>query len=465
MNEQYLLIAGIAVLAAVFVRLIIRWHRAEAQRKAERHSAAQKAREVALRQERQNSEYGPNSKNLQPGSRVAPERVPLSDPFAQTLTGSVSPQSIAKWEAEIHQIGRQMIGQLDSKMVALQTLTMEANRAANRLEILVEHLENLAQGQQNLQSQNPAPPSAESKKTPASTPSSSGESSPTHSVGHPPEWQMEEEEPLQNDPFAEFYAENLVPQTSESAAQNSQTPPQTLIHAEDAKQAVHAAVFDELDGDKRAGKETRSNSEKATSDVGQLAVEEKRATILQPLENTGENKTDQPLGPEPVDLSLRMPTAGNLASGIGLGMERSEQTPSRTSPRKRLSPSRNAAVSLSGHNSDSPLSHGAASMPGGRAGGTSGSGEASALPHRQARTPLSVGSLFDDNVAARDEMARARGNVITAGSPKPTMPPDSHVELRRQIELLSDYGYSPRQIAQSLEISVGEVDLVLNLRK
>ena len=47
----------------------------------------------------------------------------------------------AKWEAEIQQMGQQIIGQLDRKMTALQAITSEGNRMANRLEIFVEHLE------------------------------------------------------------------------------------------------------------------------------------------------------------------------------------------------------------------------------------------------------------------------------------------------------------------------------------
>jgi len=47
----------------------------------------------------------------------------------------------AKWEEKIQQMGQQIIGRLDRKMMALQAITLEGNRMANRLEVFVEHLE------------------------------------------------------------------------------------------------------------------------------------------------------------------------------------------------------------------------------------------------------------------------------------------------------------------------------------
>ena len=67
---------------------------------------------------------------------------PLGIPFTGTIQGNA-----AKWEAEIHNLGRQIIGQIDSKMAALQAMTLDANRTANRLELLVEHLEQFARTQ------------------------------------------------------------------------------------------------------------------------------------------------------------------------------------------------------------------------------------------------------------------------------------------------------------------------------
>jgi DNA-directed RNA polymerase specialized sigma24 family protein len=37
--------------------------------------------------------------------------------------------------------------------------------------------------------------------------------------------------------------------------------------------------------------------------------------------------------------------------------------------------------------------------------------------------------------------------------------------LRKEIEMLSNYGYEAKEIARQLNVSVGEVDLVLQLRE
>ena len=147
--QNILLLAGVAVLTASLIwHIRLRYQRAT-RRASDRRAAAMAAREA----ERKRREiYGESSKNKPAsGSRVAPNRIPLVEPFDATFTGGVPPRSIAKWETEIHQIGRQMIGQIDSKSVVLQTLTLEANRAANRLEILIDHLESLLKNTKALQ--------------------------------------------------------------------------------------------------------------------------------------------------------------------------------------------------------------------------------------------------------------------------------------------------------------------------
>ena len=134
-----LLIAGIAILSATLIRSIILHRRRTAKRITDRRAAIQAAREAERKRLAMLAE--PPKVKLATGTHAIPERVPLGDPHDVTFTGGVPPRSIAKWETEIHQIGRQMIGQIDSKSVVLQTLTREANRAANRLEILIDHLE------------------------------------------------------------------------------------------------------------------------------------------------------------------------------------------------------------------------------------------------------------------------------------------------------------------------------------
>ena len=59
----------------------------------------------------------------------------------------------AQWEAEVRQKGNRIIGQLDQKLTALQAVTLEGNRMANRLEIFAEHLEQTTQKQMEWQRQ------------------------------------------------------------------------------------------------------------------------------------------------------------------------------------------------------------------------------------------------------------------------------------------------------------------------
>jgi cell division GTPase FtsZ len=75
---------------------------------------------------------------------------PLPKKRAPLLSGLLK-SSAEKWEAEIQQLGQQIIGQIDSKILALRATTLNANRMATRLEILVEQLEQIAQRQSELQ--------------------------------------------------------------------------------------------------------------------------------------------------------------------------------------------------------------------------------------------------------------------------------------------------------------------------
>ena len=133
------LLLGILIVITTLLRQIGQRNRLNA-RKRQQHEAAIRAAEKAERQRRQETVV-PKSKIIPPQTRL-----PLADPFATPFTGNI--QGIAaKWEAEVHQIGRQIIGLIDSKMAALQAITLDANRTANRLEILVEHLEQIARQQ------------------------------------------------------------------------------------------------------------------------------------------------------------------------------------------------------------------------------------------------------------------------------------------------------------------------------
>jgi hypothetical protein len=74
---------------------------------------------------------------------------------------------------------------------------------------------------------------------------------------------------------------------------------------------------------------------------------------------------------------------------------------------------------------------------------------------------LSFESLYDDKLAKRDNetiFATAAPRNVVAG-----LPAESRFDQQKQVKMLHDYGYTPRQIAQTLNISLGEVDLILKL--
>ena len=136
---QYGLLVGILIIIMVLLRQLGARRRQDIRQ--------QRQREVTIRSA-QEAERQSKSQVLLPKSKVIPPktRAPLGDPFGTPFVGSIQGHA-AKWEAEIHQLSRQIIGQIDSKMAALQAITLDANRTANRLEILAEHLEQIARNQ------------------------------------------------------------------------------------------------------------------------------------------------------------------------------------------------------------------------------------------------------------------------------------------------------------------------------
>ena len=133
------LLLGIIIVIVVQLRLISRRTRESIKKQRQQETDQQAAEKAERKRQRE---------TVIPKSKVLPSqtRGPMADPFSAPFAGNIQGVA-AKWEAEIHQIGRQIIGQIDSKMAALQAITLDANRTANRLEILVEHLEQIARQQ------------------------------------------------------------------------------------------------------------------------------------------------------------------------------------------------------------------------------------------------------------------------------------------------------------------------------
>jgi len=138
-NTYFLFLLGLIIIIVTLLRLF--WQRVR------QNTEKQRQRETALKMAQEAERKTITQTNLPPSKRAMPQtRVPLGNSLGTPFTGAIQGQA-ARWEAEIHQLGRQIIGQIDSKMAALQAITLDANRTANRLEILVEHLEEIARMQ------------------------------------------------------------------------------------------------------------------------------------------------------------------------------------------------------------------------------------------------------------------------------------------------------------------------------
>ena len=129
-------ILALFVLVIVVVALLKQMSHRQRQSDKKRRQLETNQQAAAQNAERQQKTQVPSSQN-----RMLPEN-PSDTSFAGNIQGTA-----ARWEAELQQIGCKTIGQIDSKIVALQAVTLHANRTANCLEILVEHLEQISRQQ------------------------------------------------------------------------------------------------------------------------------------------------------------------------------------------------------------------------------------------------------------------------------------------------------------------------------
>ena len=144
-HSDLIALLGIALVTMTMFRMALQRIRKKTEREQQREIAIQAAQDAERKE--QLAAAVPKLKVPPPKTRA-----PLGNPLGTPFTGNT--QGIAaKWEAEVHQIGRQIIGQIDCKMAALQAITVDANRTANRLEMLVEHLEQIARKQTEWQQQ------------------------------------------------------------------------------------------------------------------------------------------------------------------------------------------------------------------------------------------------------------------------------------------------------------------------
>ncbi|MDR1964610.1 MAG: hypothetical protein LBQ50_12585 [Planctomycetaceae bacterium] len=356
-NTTLYMIAGIIITTASLLLHQFKRRRLEAERQAKRRAVAEAAQDAERKRQPMKESVKIKPERSYAG---ASERVPLADLSERQFNGAYSPRNIAKWEAEIHQIGRQMIGTLDSKMVALQTLTQEANRAANRMELLLERFEQLAQ--------------------------------------------FNAKPPQNKEPSQQFLAREKEFLAREK--ENEETPRQPehfsgFIPAGTAELPAQSLVLNDFESElDRFEQQITAEPPEPVPHATILKIEE--SNPLNRFASTGSLQPNATLATAKPFTASKLPETGN-------GTKPSYYE-------KPLPP-------------PLPL---------------------------QRTTNLSFGSLYDDELAERE-----RGKVFAVAAPAHS---SSRLDLQKQVEMLHNYGYTPRQIAQSLNVTVGEVDLMLKLK-
>lgn len=402
---MFYMIAGIVIITASLMLHQFKRRRRELEQQAKHRATVEVAKE--LEQKRQ-SQMGKIVKTKPEKSySTAPERVPFPDLSDKQFTGTYSPRNIAKWEAEIHQIGRQMIGTLDSKMVVLQTLTQEANRVANRIELLLERFEELAKTQFNSklqQNEEPTQSLSNKEKTLSKLPENLPNLIPAGIAELPAKSLVLKD--LQPDQFQQPDT-NKIPET---------IPHVTILKVEETKKEnkpekwSHSTESSEQQFPPTISlSTTNSLTNPLTNSFGSLELPEGKAEkkLLETRNETKSPYYEKPIHSQEItNNSLR-----NRVTGTVLQTK--------------------------------PL---------------------------QKQENLSFNSLYDDELVEREHgkvfavaaPSAAPSPAPSAANPKPTT--DSRLDLQKQIAMLTNYGYTPRQIAQSLNITVGEVDLLLKLK-
>ncbi|MDR0610689.1 MAG: hypothetical protein LBG58_11305 [Planctomycetaceae bacterium] len=414
---MFYMVAGIIIMTASLLLHQFKRRRLELERQARQRAAVEAIRETERKQQQFQTGKTVKTKPEKTSSAI-PERIPLPDLPNQQFTGAYSPRNIAKWEVEIHQIGRQMIGTLDSKMVALQTLTQEANRAANRIELLLERFEELVKPQFNPINQN-------NQSNQNNQNSQNNQNDPNNRIG-------------QNSRIDQKFPQNNEFQQSPISKENlTSTLPENLpnlIPAGTAELPATSLVLNNLQPDQTQ----QPNSTETLDPIP-------RATILKAEEIKEKNKSEK--------RSHSAELLGEpLPSTISLSI---------TNPRQHRSSIESPEI---GKGTKSPYYEKPTSSPeiANNSLRHNVTGTGSRMKPLQKPENQSFGSLYDDKLAEREHE-----EVFAVAAPsRSNSPPTSasRLDLQKQIEMLDNYGYSPRQIAQSLNMTVGEVDLLLKLK-
>jgi hypothetical protein len=338
---------GLIVIIVSVLQLRKRY-RQESERQKNQLAAISAAQEEERRRQKQKGE----EQRQKPGT---PElnRVPIAPPPQDKFTGTIPQGQIAKWEAEIFTIGRQIIGQIDSKMVAIETLTLEATRAANRLELLIEHFEQLTE---NINSKK----NNDQKKSHRNT----------IETNHKPESQNQQQ--LNN-------TETLV-SNEKTAPENTEQKPEKFI---DYLSELETEINDFQDKIDEFGKA-------------------KDVTILKAVDNIHQFDDSQ--------LAKKQSENSN-----SINSQKNVNLPHLSSPR------------FPGNNIDNEKSN------------STNTKEAKQEQNRTVGLPIE--SLFNESAD------------------------NTNIPQKKQIEMLANYGYNTKQIAQNMNMTIGEVEMILSLKK
>jgi hypothetical protein len=379
MNTTHFLILGIVIIIISLMVQLRKRYKSESERKKKQYEAilkAQKEKRDELIQK------GEDPKN-KPGTAEI-TRIPIGAPFSNKFAGTSAQGQLAKLEVEIYSLGRQLIGQLDSKMVAIETLTLEANRTANRLELLIEHFEQITN-------------------------------------------KLENQRKTKNETETKTETKIQYQQTNNTTKiiQNNSITESTIPKNENTKQKIEPQPINFNDYLNEFETEINNFRDKV-DDFG----ESKEVTILHVVaeqDKKSPNKSDKiepvkikpdPITPTPI--SILTPTATPTPT----------QTPASASTSKT-----------------DPFSLSAPRFPG------------SDTNEKKIRTNIATNNR-DNNQPA----SLSIDTLFNEPSTHKTTNKNTSITNRKQVEMLANYGYSTKEIAQNLNIPIGEVDLILNTK-
>ncbi|MDR0335899.1 MAG: hypothetical protein LBI18_02305, partial [Planctomycetaceae bacterium] len=107
-NTMLYMVAGIVIMTASLILHQFKRRRREQELQAKQRMILETAQEAERKRQLQTGQAVKTKPERSYSSTS--DRIPLPDLSEKQFNGAYSPRNIAKWEAEIHQIGRQMIG-------------------------------------------------------------------------------------------------------------------------------------------------------------------------------------------------------------------------------------------------------------------------------------------------------------------------------------------------------------------